>query len=162
MSSKAKIIFIVASTLLWLLYSVYPVKAQQHALAETTEVYGKSVQGRPLTAYILGDGENVTCIFGAFHGNERGTVGVAEKLRAYLKTHAADIGKLPRDSRALRQPGRLERQHADKRAWRGLEPQFPVSLAGEGGIKAYQSRPATPLPNRKRRQSCGCWRNTSH
>lgn len=55
------------------------------------EVYGNSVQGRPLTACILGNGENVTCIFGAFHGNERGTVGVVEKLRACLKTHAQEM-----------------------------------------------------------------------
>ena len=57
-------------------------------MPETTEVYGKSVQGRSLTAYILGNGSNVTCIFGAFHGNERGTVGVVERLRVYLKAHA--------------------------------------------------------------------------
>lgn len=64
-------------------------RAQQAAVSETAEVYGKSVQGRPLTAYILGNGGNVTCIFGAFHGNERSTVGVVQKLRAYLKNHKA-------------------------------------------------------------------------
>ncbi len=63
-------------------------QAQHKAVSETKEVYGKSVQGRPLTAYIMGNGGNVTCIFGAFHGNERSSVGVVQRLRTYLKNHA--------------------------------------------------------------------------
>ena len=49
------------------------------------DVYGKSEQGRALTAYVLGDGSDVTMIFGAFHGNEPITDDIVLKLRDYLK-----------------------------------------------------------------------------
>src|SRR6476620_1927839 len=55
---------------------------------QTKEVFGYSVQQRPLTAYIFGDGENVTMIFGAFHNNEPASAAVVESLRRYLETHS--------------------------------------------------------------------------
>jgi len=56
-------------------------------LTETIEVFGRSVQKRPLRAYILGDGENVTLIFAAVHGNETATPYLVTQLRAHLKRH---------------------------------------------------------------------------
>jgi murein peptide amidase A len=60
---------------------------------ETVEVFGRSVQGRPLTAYILGEGPNVTLVWGAIHGNETSTPGVVERLRAYLKAHPKELAE---------------------------------------------------------------------
>lgn len=54
---------------------------------EQPVVFGHSVQGRPLRAFVLGHGANVTMIFGGFHGNERSGPGVVERLRAYLQQH---------------------------------------------------------------------------
>ncbi len=48
------------------------------------EVFGYSVEGRPLLAYIFGRGPNVTMIFGAFHNNESASSAVVEALRRYL------------------------------------------------------------------------------
>ncbi len=50
------------------------------------EVFGYSVEGRPLLAYIFGHGPNVTMIFGAFHNNEPASSAVVEALRRYLAT----------------------------------------------------------------------------
>lgn len=49
--------------------------------------YGTSVEGRPLVAYVLGDGDNVTLVTGGMHGNERSSPGVVERLNAYLIAH---------------------------------------------------------------------------
>ena len=70
-----------------LFFSLQGMQIQQLWAEETVETYGKSVQGRPLQAIIIGEGDNVTCIFGAFHGNERNTKGATEKLAFYLLTH---------------------------------------------------------------------------
>lgn len=51
------------------------------------ETFGHSVQERPLTAYVLGNGANRTMIFGDFHGNERSVPGVVNELRQYLEQH---------------------------------------------------------------------------
>jgi protein MpaA len=59
----------------------------QPAIATQTITYGRSVKGRPLTAYIMGNGPDTTMIFGAFHGNEPATPGVVRKLHDYLKRH---------------------------------------------------------------------------
>jgi protein MpaA len=48
------------------------------------EIFGYSVEGRPLWAYIFGRGPNVTMIFGAFHNNEPASFAVVEALRRYL------------------------------------------------------------------------------
>lgn len=56
---------------------------------EVQEAFGRSVQGRPLVAYILGSGRDVTMILGAFHGNETATPGVVARLWAYLWQHQA-------------------------------------------------------------------------
>ncbi len=56
------------------------------AAGEIVSNYGESVNGTPLTAYILGDGPNVTLFFGAFHGNEPITDDMVNLLRAYLKS----------------------------------------------------------------------------
>src|SRR6185312_1749496 len=55
--------------------------------AQTEEVFGYSVEHRPMTAYVFGDGANVTMIFGAFHDNEPASPAVVESLRRYLALH---------------------------------------------------------------------------
>ncbi len=54
---------------------------------ETISVYGHSVDGRPLTAVTLGDGNNVTMILGGIHGNEHSAPGLVEDLKSYLEHH---------------------------------------------------------------------------
>ena len=62
--------------------------------AQTEEVFGHSVEHRPLTAYMFGDGPNVTMIFGAFHGNEPASPLVVESLRRYFTAHPEEwIGR---------------------------------------------------------------------
>ena len=56
-------------------------------LAQTQEIFGYSVQHRPMTAYIFGQGSNVTMIFGAFHDNEPASPIVVESLKLYLEAH---------------------------------------------------------------------------
>lgn len=53
-------------------------------------IFGHSVSGRPLTAYVFGDGPNTTMIFGAFHNNEPASAAVVEMLREYLAANPAD------------------------------------------------------------------------
>jgi len=62
------------------------------ALPHVTEqqvVYGHSAQGRALTAFVLDNGVpgpgNVTLVFGGFHGNERSTPGVVDRLHRWLR-----------------------------------------------------------------------------
>jgi protein MpaA len=59
--------------------------ATANHLSEKKIVFGNSVKGRHLVAYVLGNGSNVTMIFGAFHGNEPATPVVVEKLLTYLR-----------------------------------------------------------------------------
>jgi protein MpaA len=54
---------------------------------ERSEIFGRSVQGRPLRAHVLGEGPEVTFIFAAVHGNETATPYQVEQLRAHLKRH---------------------------------------------------------------------------
>jgi murein peptide amidase A len=62
--------------------------------AQTEEIFGYSVEHRPLTAYIFGDGPDVTMIFGAFHDNEPASPAVVESLRRYLTIHPEEwIGR---------------------------------------------------------------------
>lgn len=56
-------------------------------LTESIEVFGRSVQGRDLLAYVLGNGDNTTLIFAAVHGNETATPYLVTQLRAHLKRH---------------------------------------------------------------------------
>lgn len=65
--------------------------ARGQAPAEQTYVYGKSVKGRPLVAYILGSGANVTLVSGGVHGNETSAPGLVQRLRAYLKDHPEQL-----------------------------------------------------------------------
>lgn len=63
---------------------------------ERVEEFGRSVQKRPLIAYILendtpADTEDVTLIYAAVHGNETATPGVIERLRAHLKRHPGNL-----------------------------------------------------------------------
>jgi len=55
--------------------------------SESSEVFGRSVQGRPLRAYILGNGPDVTLIFAAVHGNETATPYLVEQLHLHLRRH---------------------------------------------------------------------------
>src|SRR4028118_1006608 len=57
------------------------------ALLESSEIFGRSVRGRPLWAHVLGDGPEVTLIFAAVHGNETATPYLVQQLRAHLKRH---------------------------------------------------------------------------
>ena len=64
--------------------------------SERVEEFGRSVQKRPLTAYILEndtpiDTDDVTLIYAAVHGNETATPGVIERLRAHLKRHPGNL-----------------------------------------------------------------------
>jgi protein MpaA len=54
---------------------------------ERSEIFGQSVQGRPLWAHVLGNGPDVTLIFAAVHGNETATPYQVQQLRAHLKRH---------------------------------------------------------------------------
>lgn len=55
------------------------------------EVFGHSAQGKPLIAYSLGNGPNVTLICGAFHGNEAGSAVVVAQLLGYLRQHPEQL-----------------------------------------------------------------------
>lgn len=55
--------------------------------SESSEVFGYSVQSRPLRAHILGNGADVTLIFAAVHGNETATPYLVEQLRLHLRRH---------------------------------------------------------------------------
>jgi protein MpaA len=56
---------------------------------ESVIVYGRSVEGRPLNAVVIGSGDNITLILGGIHGNELSSPGVVERLRGYLESHPA-------------------------------------------------------------------------
>jgi protein MpaA len=72
-----------------LLAFFYPVSATaQNVPGEY--VFGHSVNGRPLTAYIFGSGPNTTLIFGAFHNNEPASAAVVGMLRDYLAANPAE------------------------------------------------------------------------
>ncbi len=65
-----------------------PVVAVVSQARERLVVYGRSAQGRALRAFVLDSGlpraGRVTLIFGGFHGNERSTPGVVERLHRFL------------------------------------------------------------------------------
>ena len=66
------------------------------ALSERAEEIGRSIQNRPIRAYVLEDQaspqtRDVTLIYAAVHGNEKSTPGVVERLRAHLKRHPATV-----------------------------------------------------------------------
>jgi hypothetical protein len=56
-------------------------------LREEAVQYGKSVSGKPLVAYVLGNGPDKTMVFGAFHGNEPITDDIVLMLRKHLKAN---------------------------------------------------------------------------
>ena len=58
-----------------------------NGVVESTVRFGTSVEGKPLLAYTLGEGSNVTLITAGIHGNEPSSPGVAEDLRSYLLAH---------------------------------------------------------------------------
>lgn len=62
------------------------------ALTERAEVFGRSVENRPLRVYVLEnrtpqDTSDISLIYAAVHGNETSTPGVVERLRSHLKRH---------------------------------------------------------------------------
>ncbi len=67
-----------------------PVVCAQEAATETIDL-GKSVSGRPIVAYKLGDGPVTTAVIGAFHGDEPASAGVAQKLLDYLKKNPSEL-----------------------------------------------------------------------
>lgn len=66
---------------------VAPQRVPPTTWSESSEVFGRSVQGWPLRAYILGSGPDVTLIFAAVHGNEWATPYLVEQLRLHLRRH---------------------------------------------------------------------------
>jgi protein MpaA len=64
-----------------------PASREPKTLRERSEIFGRSVQGRPLWAHVLGEGAEVTLIFAAVHGNETATPFLVEQLRTHLKRH---------------------------------------------------------------------------
>ena len=60
---------------------------RQPVWSESSEVFGYSVQNRPLRAYILGNGPDVTLIFAAVHGNETATPFLVQQLHRHLRRH---------------------------------------------------------------------------
>lgn len=60
-------------------------RSPKRQVPERAIVFGHSVQGRPLRAFVLGGGTNVTMIFADFHGNERSGPDIVERLHAYLQ-----------------------------------------------------------------------------
>ncbi len=54
---------------------------------ESVEVFGHSAKGRCLIAYVLGDGLNVTMIFGGFHQDEPASTAMVKAVRLYLAAH---------------------------------------------------------------------------
>jgi len=64
-----------------------PLNSPSQGEPERLDVFGQSVLGKPLKAYVLGDGANKTMIFGDFHGNERSVPDVVKCLLQYLKQH---------------------------------------------------------------------------
>lgn len=71
-----------------------PISVPRLPLRERVEIFGRSVQSRPLRVYVLenatpADTRDVTLIFAAVHGNETSTPGVVERLRAHLKKHSS-------------------------------------------------------------------------
>jgi protein MpaA len=66
---------------------VAPYRGTVSVWSESSEVFGHSVQGRPLRAHILGHGSDVTLIFAAVHGNETATPYLIQQLLLHLRRH---------------------------------------------------------------------------
>jgi hypothetical protein len=70
-----------------------PVPPTPSLVRENIVWYGRSVQGRVLTAFVLDNGpgsaSDTTLIFGGFHGNERTTPALVGQLQHYLKLKPA-------------------------------------------------------------------------
>src|SRR5438105_2889786 len=56
-----------------------------------TKVFGHSASNRPMVAYVLGAGPNVTMVFGAFHGDERQTPDAIWELIKYLEVTPTEL-----------------------------------------------------------------------
>lgn len=63
------------------------IKVSTAAVSEQEGAFGRSIQGRSLIAYVLGNGPNKTMLLGGFHGNERSVPGVVNTLHQYLRQH---------------------------------------------------------------------------
>jgi murein peptide amidase A len=76
-------------TAVFLLFSVILVAtniaASPATSKATVDIFGRSVNGQPLRAYVYGSGDDVTMFIGAFHGNEPASAGVIERLKQYLE-----------------------------------------------------------------------------
>jgi hypothetical protein len=62
-------------------------------LAIKQEVFGYSREGREITGYEIGSGENCLLMFGAIHGNERGTADVLNSLVDEIKANPGIVSK---------------------------------------------------------------------
>lgn len=115
-------------------------------VTERAFVFGHSVQGAPLRAWVLDNGDgaasDVTLILGGFHGDERGTPGVVMRLKSFLRAHPNDW----RGRRAVLVPC------ANPDGWaagtrpnaRGvdLNRNFPAAWAPQGRAARYSPGPA--------------------
>ena len=131
-----------------LLASTTLLKAQAHSAAALTPagvtkyVYGESRQRRPLVAYVLGQGSNVTMIFGGFHGNEQSTPGVVNRLLAYLRKYpekwtGCRIILAPRAN-----PDGLAADRRTNAAGVDLNRNFPGTWKPRGSARRFSPGPA--------------------
>lgn len=122
-----------------------PVKPHPTPVAlamEEVVTYGKSVQGRPLTAYILGHGPAVTLIFGAFHGNEPITDDMVLKLRAFLKANPRHLEGRRVVLAPVVNPDGLRRNQRANANGVDLNRNFPGTWRKEATKKRYNPGPS--------------------
>ena len=70
--------------------------APDNKITQRSEIFGYSVQHRPLRVYVLENAtpaatRDVTLIFACVHGNETSTPGVVERLHAHLQKHPETV-----------------------------------------------------------------------
>lgn len=65
-----------------------PVAMPEPQLVPRYRVLGRSVQGRPITAQILGNGQNTTLVMATIHGNEPAGTPLVRRLADHLMSHS--------------------------------------------------------------------------
>lgn len=53
--------------------------------------FGISAQGKPITGYVFGSGDDVTLMFGSIHGNEMGTADLLSTLVDYIRENPISV-----------------------------------------------------------------------
>ncbi len=67
-------------------------------LASYERIYGYSTEGRAIEGYEFGQGNECLILLGGIHGNEKGTVGLMDRLSEYLIAHDNVV---PSDKRVI-------------------------------------------------------------